>query len=93
MLRLLELWFSLFHEDRFFIKECFFFNLFDRWEPVIGLEVHAQINTKSKLFSRAPTQFGGRTNSQVALLDAAFPGTLPVSATFVLSCVLCLCCD
>ncbi|ELU14023.1 hypothetical protein CAPTEDRAFT_197011 [Capitella teleta] len=49
-----------------------------KWEPVIGLEVHAQIASNSKLFSRGSTQYGGRTNSQVALFDAAYPGTLPV---------------
>ena len=48
------------------------------WEVVIGLEVHAQILTKSKLFSSAPADFGADPNSQVNLLDAAMPGTLPV---------------
>lgn len=48
------------------------------WEGVVGLEVHAQINTKSKLFSGADTTFGANVNSQVALFDAAIPGTLPV---------------
>lgn len=48
------------------------------WEGVVGLEVHAQINSKSKLFSGADTTFGGNVNSQVALFDAAIPGTLPV---------------
>lgn len=48
------------------------------WETVIGLEVHAQLNTKTKLFSNSPTQFGANPNSQANILDAGFPGTLPV---------------
>jgi len=48
------------------------------WEVVIGLEVHAQITTKAKLFSGASTQFGAEPNSQVSLVDAAMPGMLPV---------------
>ena len=48
------------------------------WEMVIGLEVHAQITAKSKLFSGAATQFGAEPNSQVSLVDAAMPGMLPV---------------
>ena len=49
------------------------------WEPVIGLEIHAQIPTRSKLFSGAATAFGAPINTQVAVFDAAMPGTLPVS--------------
>ncbi|MDG2002540.1 MAG: Asp-tRNA(Asn)/Glu-tRNA(Gln) amidotransferase subunit GatB [Novosphingobium sp.] len=48
------------------------------WEVVIGLEVHAQITTQSKLFSGAATEFGAEPNSQVSLVDAAMPGMLPV---------------
>lgn len=48
------------------------------WETVIGLEVHAQLSTKTKLFSNSPTQFGAHPNSQANILDAGFPGTLPV---------------
>jgi len=48
------------------------------WEVVIGLEVHAQATTKSKLFSGAPTDFGAEPNTQVSLVDAAMPGMLPV---------------
>ncbi len=48
------------------------------WEVVIGLEVHAQITSKSKLFSGAATAFGAEPNSQVSLVDAAMPGMLPV---------------
>jgi aspartyl-tRNA(Asn)/glutamyl-tRNA(Gln) amidotransferase subunit B len=48
------------------------------WEVVIGLEVHAQVISKSKLFSGASTTFGGDQNSQVSFIDAGFPGMLPV---------------
>ena len=48
------------------------------WEVVIGLEVHAQIVSKAKLFSGAATAFGAEPNSQVSLVDAALPGMLPV---------------
>ena len=48
------------------------------WEIVIGMEVHAQITARSKLFSGASTQFGAEPNSQVSLVDAAMPGMLPV---------------
>src|SRR4051812_37514950 len=49
-----------------------------QWEVVIGLEVHAQVTAKSKLFSGAATAFGAEPNSQVSTVDAAFPGMLPV---------------
>jgi aspartyl-tRNA(Asn)/glutamyl-tRNA(Gln) amidotransferase subunit B len=48
------------------------------WEMVIGLEVHAQVISDSKLFSGAATTFGAAPNAQVSLVDAAFPGMLPV---------------
>lgn len=48
------------------------------WEVVIGLEVHAQVISRSKLFSGAATDFGAEPNTQVSLVDAAFPGMLPV---------------
>src|SRR5712672_3384967 len=48
------------------------------WEVVIGLEVHAQVSSRSKLFSGASTAFGGEPNSHVSLVDAAMPGMLPV---------------
>ena len=48
------------------------------WEVVIGLEVHAQVTSHSKLFSGASTTFGAEPNSQVSLVDAAMPGMLPV---------------
>jgi aspartyl-tRNA(Asn)/glutamyl-tRNA(Gln) amidotransferase subunit B len=48
------------------------------WEVVIGLEVHAQVTSQSKLFSGAATAFGAEPNTQVSLVDAAMPGMLPV---------------
>jgi aspartyl-tRNA(Asn)/glutamyl-tRNA(Gln) amidotransferase subunit B len=48
------------------------------WEVVIGMEVHAQVTSRSKLFSGASTAFGGEPNSHVSLVDAAMPGMLPV---------------
>ncbi|RED50914.1 Asp-tRNA(Asn)/Glu-tRNA(Gln) amidotransferase subunit GatB [Aestuariispira insulae] len=48
------------------------------WEVVIGLEVHAQVSSKAKLFSGAATAFGAGPNEQVSLVDAAMPGMLPV---------------
>jgi len=48
------------------------------WEVVIGLEVHAQITSRAKLFSGASTEFGAEPNTQVSLVDAAMPGMLPV---------------
>src|ERR1035441_999525 len=48
------------------------------WEVVIGMEGHAQVTSKSKLFSGASTEFGGEPNSHVSLVDAAMPGMLPV---------------
>ena len=48
------------------------------WEVVIGLEVHAQVTSNSKLFSGSATAFGAEPNSQVSLVDAAMPGMLPV---------------
>jgi aspartyl-tRNA(Asn)/glutamyl-tRNA(Gln) amidotransferase subunit B len=50
----------------------------EKWETVIGLEVHAQVISKAKLFSGAATDFGAEPNTQVSPVDAAFPGMLPV---------------
>ena len=50
----------------------------NNWEAVIGLEVHAQIISNSKLFSGASTNFGSDPNTQVSLIDAGMPGMLPV---------------
>ena len=55
---------------------------FSKWETVIGLEIHAQIKSNSKLFSSSSTKFGSSPNSQVSLFDAAMPGMLPVINEF-----------
>ena len=52
------------------------------WETVIGIEIHAQVKSNSKLFSSSPTKFGAGANSQVSLVDAAMPGMLPVINKF-----------
>ncbi len=49
-----------------------------KWETIIGLEIHAQLNTKSKIFSAAGTEFGQAQNSQACAVDLALPGVLPV---------------
>lgn len=49
-----------------------------QWETVIGLEVHVQLNTNSKIFSGSSTQFGNEPNTQASAIDMALPGTLPV---------------
>jgi len=54
----------------------------NNYEVVIGLEVHAQISSQSKLFSSSATKFGAEPNTQVSLVDAAFPGMLPVINEF-----------
>ncbi len=48
------------------------------WEMVIGLEIHAQVSSKAKLFSGASAEYGGEPNDHVSLVDAAMPGMLPV---------------
>jgi aspartyl-tRNA(Asn)/glutamyl-tRNA(Gln) amidotransferase subunit B len=48
------------------------------WEIVVGMEIHAQVNSEAKLFSGASTQFGASENEHVSLVDAAMPGMLPV---------------
>ena len=48
------------------------------WEVVIGLEIHTQLATKSKIFSGAPTAYGAAPNSQASLIDLGYPGVLPV---------------
>ncbi|GAB4525579.1 MAG: Asp-tRNA(Asn)/Glu-tRNA(Gln) amidotransferase subunit GatB [Parvularculaceae bacterium] len=52
------------------------------WEVVIGMEVHAQVSSKAKLFSGASAEYGGAPNDHVSLVDAAFPGMLPVINRF-----------
>jgi aspartyl-tRNA(Asn)/glutamyl-tRNA(Gln) amidotransferase subunit B len=54
----------------------------NKYEVVIGLEVHAQVTSQSKLFSSSSTKFGSEPNTQVSLVDAAFPGMLPVINEF-----------
>jgi aspartyl-tRNA(Asn)/glutamyl-tRNA(Gln) amidotransferase subunit B len=49
-----------------------------QWETVIGLEIHAQLSTKSKIFSASATTFGAEPNTQASLVDLGMPGTLPV---------------
>ena len=48
------------------------------WETVIGLEVHTQLNTHSKIFSGAPNRYGAEPNTQVCAIDLGLPGVLPV---------------
>ena len=48
------------------------------WETVIGLEIHVQLATNSKLFSSSPTNFGAEQNTQASVIDLAMPGVLPV---------------
>ena len=48
------------------------------WEPVIGLEIHAQLATSSKIFSGASTAFGAQPNTQACAVDLGLPGVLPV---------------
>src|ERR1700759_5424820 len=48
------------------------------WEVVIGLEIHAQLATRSKIFSGSPTAYGAPPNTQADLVDLAYPGVLPV---------------
>ena len=49
-----------------------------KWEIVVGLEVHAQLSTRSKIFSGAATAFGAAPNAQACAVDIALPGVLPV---------------
>ncbi len=48
------------------------------WEVVIGLEIHAQLRTHSKIFSAASTAYGAEPNTQACLVDLGYPGVLPV---------------
>jgi len=49
-----------------------------QWEVVIGLEIHTQLTTRSKIFSGSSTQFGSEPNTQASLIDLGMPGVLPV---------------
>src|SRR5579862_7894657 len=51
---------------------------YENWEPVIGLEIHVQLNTRSKLFSPAPNRFGDEPNTNISLVCTGQPGALPV---------------
>lgn len=51
---------------------------FSEWEPVIGLEIHVQLNTRSKMFGREPNQFGDEPNMNIGYIDTGQPGALPV---------------
>ncbi|QJT94968.1 Asp-tRNA(Asn)/Glu-tRNA(Gln) amidotransferase subunit GatB [Wolbachia endosymbiont of Diaphorina citri] len=61
----------------------------ENWETVIGLEVHAQVSSKTKLFSSSLTEFGTEHNTQVSLVDAAMPGTLPILNYFCIEQAIC----
>lgn len=60
-----------------YLKSVYLYST-QQWEPTIGLEIHAQIATNSKLFSKASTKFTSPVNSSVSLFDCAIPGTMPV---------------
>ena len=51
---------------------------YEAWEPVIGLEIHAQLKTRTKLFSHAPNRFGDEPNTNISVVDTGYPGVLPV---------------
>jgi len=51
---------------------------YEMWEPIIGLEIHVQLNTKSKLFSSAANRFGDEPNTNITEVCTAQPGALPV---------------
>jgi len=63
-------------------KEDFINSSTGDWEIVLGLEVHAQVTSKAKLFSASSTEFGAEPNTQVSFIDAAMPGMLPVINRF-----------
>lgn len=51
---------------------------YEEWEPVIGLEIHAQLKTRSKIFARSPNRFGDEPNTNIEMVDTGQPGALPV---------------
>ncbi len=51
---------------------------YEEWEPVIGLEIHAQLKTRSKIFARSPNRFGNEPNTNIEVVDTGQPGALPV---------------
>ena len=62
--------------------------LIQGYEVVIGFETHAQLQTKSKIFSRASTAFGAAPNTQASVVDMALPGTLPVMNREAVACAI-----
>lgn len=62
--------------------------LIQGYEVVIGFETHAQLQTRSKIFSRAPTAFGAEPNTQASVIDMALPGTLPVMNREAVACAI-----
>lgn len=52
--------------------------IYEDWEPVIGLEIHVQLNTRTKMFSRAPNRYGDEPNTNISITDTGQPGALPV---------------
>ncbi|MCL4185598.1 MAG: Asp-tRNA(Asn)/Glu-tRNA(Gln) amidotransferase GatCAB subunit B, partial [Burkholderiaceae bacterium] len=59
-----------------------------QWEIVIGLETHAQLATRSKIFSGASTAFGAEPNTQASAIDLALPGVLPVANRAAVECAI-----
>lgn len=59
-------------------------NFRKKWVPAIGLEIHAQIQSESKLFSASGTDFSSSVNTSVSMFDCATPGTLPVKPKLLL---------
>ena len=51
---------------------------YEEWEPVIGLEIHAQLKTRSKIFAHSPNHFGDEPNTNIEVVDTGQPGVLPV---------------
>ncbi|CAB4438225.1 unnamed protein product [Rhizophagus irregularis] len=67
-----------FRHNIIYVKKFSTHNLYqEKWEAIIGLEIHAQINSKKKLFSNSSTSFNEPVNTNVSVIDAAFPGTIP----------------
>ncbi|HEX9184367.1 MAG TPA: Asp-tRNA(Asn)/Glu-tRNA(Gln) amidotransferase GatCAB subunit B, partial [Burkholderiales bacterium] len=58
------------------------------WEIVVGIETHAQLATRSKMFSGAPTAFGAPPNTQASAVDIALPGVLPVANAAAVECAI-----
>src|SRR5947207_12386580 len=52
--------------------------LYENWEPIIGLEIHVQLNTRTKMFGSEPYQFGNEPNTDIGVISTGQPGSLPV---------------